>query len=194
MSATVVDEVRTMGSLLEAAEALHARVVMATGPLLSAAAADVEDSALVDAGFLAREVARVLDDARKQAEKVRLAAGKELYRRHVAAAAASDEEPRVRGTLATATLDCEVKPFVPAPGQEAYGRLLRFLGVGDEAIRTGILGFRFRALSEMLTRMTAAGRLLPVETFSDYSCVFRRLPPARKVIDDDGFLTTEDDE
>jgi len=138
----------------------------------------------VDLGWIFRELENLCDDMRKDSKARKMNIGKLLAFRLVSETLAEEEDElhvtedsgRAEGVYATGTATMSMKSPLPKPPTEEYTNLCRFLGVDEDWIESGIVGFRFQNLGKLVTRLTEEGQPLPPgisKTFPEYSMTFR---------------------
>lgn len=140
-----------------------------------------KDADLVDSGFLCREIANICTDIRKAAELRMAIIGKFLAAR-AAVASMQGELLELKGELATATPDLKTKPKLPENGSPEFNKLMRWIGVSEELLKTNMLRPSFTAIQDELTRRAAAGEKPPPGisvTFTEAMVVFRRRNPKK---------------
>lgn len=131
---------------------------------------------LIDIGFMCREISNIADDIRKTASSRQAVTGR-LIAMRAAAATMQGEEVVLRGEMATARPETDMKPKLPDPGSEDWNALMRWIGLTDEQIQRDMLRPSFSRLSEILKERAERGEQPPpgiVHTFSDAMVVFTR--------------------
>lgn len=124
---------------------------------------------LVDFGFLMREISKLSDEIRKDAN-----ARKELIGRKIAFDLLSEDEDqdKIKGDYATGTLDMKMEPRLPEKGTEDYQKLLDHFGIKDN----GVAKLSYGGLTEWLTNLAEDGKPLPefIEQRPVYCISYRR--------------------
>lgn len=135
--------------------------------------------AMVDLGFLCREIEELTEDWRKDCK-----ARKELFSKVLAfqvithATAKPDEaDDSVRGQLATGTVNSEVQPKLPKRGDPDFERVLEYFGLPKSLAETGVVKLDWEAARRHVTELIASGKTPPPgldKTYPVYSTTYRR--------------------
>lgn len=135
-----------------------------------------EIPALVDSGFLCRELANIAEDIKKIAENRQAIIARFLVAR-ASVAALQGEVIDLSGELATGSPVIKQKPKLPEQGTEDWVKLMRWIGVSDDLIQKDMLRPSFSRITEVLTERAERGEKPPpgiLNTFTDAQVVFRR--------------------
>lgn len=123
----------------------------------------VPDTELVDMGYLFRETANVLDEARKEcnAQKGRI---EKLVGLKMLAKFTETQDPEVmklNATLCSARVDAKPKAQVPEAGSENYFKMLRWFGIPDRAIETKAITIHYMRLQDLIAEYAEQGKAFP---------------------------------
>lgn len=154
---------RVQAALLEAQrahEALH-DAAFQIGSALQRDINAMTEGEMTDAGYLFRECERLLNDARKEAERRKDGLGKVLVALVTKRALSSGCELIARGELATATPDIKMRAKIPKKDTPEYFALLEAMGVPEDMRKTGVLTFHWRHMSDWITEAASRGVKLP---------------------------------
>lgn len=140
---------------------------------------DLDDTEKVDVGFLCREFENELDEMRKEVK-----ARKETIGRLIALIVTREslENPErargnMRGSLAIAVPDVQMRPRMPKKGTPEWKQLCRTFGLSEEAIEAELFSPHWVHFSEHLTDLAAKGEPIPdglLGTEPQPQCTFRR--------------------
>jgi len=132
---------------------------------------EFKDEELVDLGYLCREISKVCDDLRKEANaKMDLISKTLVYKYADNIVNDPASEDTIRGKLATASPDVKNEPRIPKKGTPEFAELCRFFGISDEAISSGAVTFHWKHLSNYITDCQKAGKNPPEAL--DFKTVF----------------------
>lgn len=134
---------------------------------------------LVDLGFLCREMTRLSDELRKEANAKQQLIGKVIALEVTRASLAGDiSSPTVRGTLATGTPDVREIASCPKPGSPQFKEVAEFLGLPEDQQDGNLYSLRFTGLSDWLTKMAEEGKDVPkaINRYTEFKTIFRKRP------------------
>lgn len=162
--------------LLQEFEALRARFFNATSRYdratdytsQSVTMDQLDERLMVDCGFILREISRVCDDMRKEAE-ARMSHTSQLLGKAATIRATMASDPdllKCEGSLANAMPSSKARPQIPKKGTEEYAQLMEFLGVPREAAESGVFGVHYKHYADWLTQRQQNGEPLPPGTRS----------------------------
>lgn len=132
---------------------------------------------LVDCGFACRELGAIFQSLKVSFESRQHTISRMLAAR-VAQKQLMGETPVLRGELASASPDVDVKPKLPKSDSEDHKLLMKHLGVSDELIENDTLRPSWTTLQKIVKDKLAAGEPLPPgiqNTYTDATVVYRRL-------------------
>lgn len=129
---------------------------------------------LVDYGFLFRELENLLDDWRKDCK-----AAKELVEHCIGKQSVSDMDmtTKIKGTLATGSLDIKMSHVLPKRGTLEFDALLNYLKIPNDAVGRGVISLNWLRMNEYLSEQLALGNKPPPGVITSkpvYKVVFTR--------------------
>lgn len=135
----------------------------------------VED--LCDIGFLCRELNKISDELRKEAEaKKDLIGMKIAYIMTERSVSEPDINMTVHGELATGSPDVKTAAAIPKWGSPEYKALCDYFKIPEEAQQTGMFSVNYNRMADIITRMAEEGKNPPpgvLKTYPKFSTVFR---------------------
>jgi len=132
--------------------------------------ASLTSEQLCDAGFMCRQMERWADELRKEAKARRERLAYLIaYRAAQAVATNPTAETTVRGKYATGTPDVKVAAGLPKRDTPEYAKLCEWLGVSEEAQKSGAIRFHFNTLMDIVSERIAAGQDVPPGITKTYS-------------------------
>jgi len=176
----MTDYVDAAKTLLRRAQELHGWLVAAHYALMPVVERGaMSESDLVDIGFLNRETAAILDEARKECSARMEIIGRVLAI-HIMKRDINSSNPTLKttGTLATASASPRMIPVMPKKGTPEYCELLMHFGLSKETAESGALVPHWTHMSEVLTERAYTGEPLPAGLLGQKSeprVTFRKL-------------------
>lgn len=127
--------------------------------------ADPPNTELVDFGFLCREVADTADEIRKDCNAHMALASRIVCIRETEKFVANPEDSEVgkpiRGSLATGSTDVKVIVDQPQKGQHEYHLLMKYLGVPEDLIVSGLVKPSWKGINDLATECEREGKPMP---------------------------------
>jgi len=151
-------------------------LIEVTGPIKNK---QLPNEALVDVGFLCREVKLMCDEMRKEA-KVR----EDLCSSIIAFSRTKDLindpslDPKVKGTLATGTPDCKMQAKLPKKGSPEYLAFCEFLKIPKDIAEKGVVKPDWNEVTNFVTEELGKGHSVPPglgQQYPLYTVTYRRL-------------------
>lgn len=138
-----------------------------------------DEAIAADVGYLSHELEKLTDESHKDANALKEIMAK-IIGLMVVQRTTQDStlEPKLRGTLASATPDSKIIPLLPSTTAPEYKMLCRELGFTEEAIEKGFASLHFRRLADYLTELAAEGKPAPkIKTGVQFTCRYSKYKP-----------------
>lgn len=139
----------------------HAELYKSCKELFESVGSCTDLKELVDYAYAFRDASKLLEDCAKEARKAQKRAADIACVLWVQASATSEQDDTVKTEYCSGTPQVKFAGRVPRPGTSEYDELLRYLGMPDDLVNSGVMRTHWPSFVDYLTRRAEEGKPLP---------------------------------